>query len=69
MVTLTASAALDPEKPFIIPLPHQALLDDLNVGERLLLDDRQLEFVVARGTAPMCVARWSLADAASSHKG
>ncbi len=47
VVTLTASAALDPEKPFIIPLPHQALLDDLNVGERLLLDDGQLEFVVA----------------------
>lgn len=68
-VTLTAASALDPEKPFVIPLPHQAVLDDLKVGERLLLDDGQLEFVVAerRGADVLCdvVSGGML----SSHKG
>ena len=69
VVTLTASAALDPEKPFIIPLPHQALLDDLNVGERLLLDDGQLEFVVAARHGADVRCEVVSGGTLSSHKG
>jgi len=45
-ITLTSRTELDEEKPFEIPLPHVEVLADLDVGERLLVDDGQLEFVV-----------------------
>ncbi len=45
-VTLTAREALDPEQPFVVPMPQADVLRDLNTGERLLLDDGQLEFNV-----------------------
>ncbi|MCL4236680.1 MAG: pyruvate kinase [Anaerolineae bacterium] len=69
LVTLTASTTLDPEKPFIVPLPHQAVLDDLNVGERLLLDDGQLEFVVAARQGADVRCEVLLGGLLSSHKG
>ncbi len=50
-VTLTAREALDPEQPFVVPFPQADVLRDLNVGERLLLDDGQLEFNVTRKLA------------------
>jgi len=39
ILTLTDRIVLDPEQPFVIPLPHPDLLRDLRLGERLLLDD------------------------------
>jgi pyruvate kinase len=47
-VTLTAREALDPEQPFVVPFPQTDVMRDLNPGERLLLDDGQLEFNVSR---------------------
>jgi len=47
-VVLTTGDELDPEKPFIIPFPHPDVLRDLNPGDRLLVDDGQLEFTVTR---------------------
>ncbi len=69
LVTLTAQTVLDPEKPFIIPLPHAEVLADLKPGERLLLDDGQLEFNVRakKGIDVECeviIGGWL-----SSHKG
>ncbi len=69
LVTLTASSTLDPEKPFVIPLPHQAVLDDLNAGERLLLDDGQLEFVVAERVGADVRCEVLLGGVLSSRKG
>ena len=46
IITLTTRTTLDPEQPFIVPLPHAEVLADLKTGERLLLDDGQLEFIV-----------------------
>lgn len=46
-ITLTANdSLLDPEKPFIVPLPHPDVLQDLQSGNRLLIDDGQLELIV-----------------------
>lgn len=45
-VTLTARKDLDPEQPFVIPMPHPDVLAEMKIGDRLLLDDGQLEFVV-----------------------
>lgn len=45
-VTLTARQELDPEQPFVVPLPHPDVIAELKIGDRLLLDDGQLEFVV-----------------------
>jgi pyruvate kinase len=50
-VTLTARSELDPEQPFIVPMPHPDVLHDLDAGERLLLDDGQFEFTVLRKLA------------------
>jgi pyruvate kinase len=47
-ITLTPRSELDPEKPFIIPMPHSDVLNDMSIGNRLLLDDGQLEFTVLR---------------------
>ncbi|MCZ7538595.1 MAG: pyruvate kinase [Anaerolineae bacterium] len=69
LVTLTASSVLDPEKPFVVPLPHQAVLDDLNVGERLLLDDGQLEFVVEARQGADVRCQVVFGGLLSSHKG
>jgi pyruvate kinase len=46
VLTLTSRTELDPEKPFEIPMPHPDVLRDLKLGDRLLVDDGQLEFVV-----------------------
>jgi len=46
LLTLTLRTKLDPEKPFEIPMPHPDVLRDLKLGDRLLVDDGQLEFVV-----------------------
>ncbi len=56
MLTLTARAGLDPDEPFVIPLPHPDVLRDLRLGERLLLDDGELELVVRskQGADVMC---------------
>jgi len=45
-VTLTSSDRLDPKQPRLIPLPHPEVLAEMSAGERLLLDDGQLEFIV-----------------------
>jgi pyruvate kinase len=45
-VTLTARQTLDPDQPFVVPMPHPDVLRDLNVENRLLIDDGQLELVV-----------------------
>ncbi|HVO70327.1 MAG TPA: pyruvate kinase [Aggregatilineaceae bacterium] len=45
-VTLTATDDLDPKNPRLLPMPHPEVLAELSAGERLLLDDGQLEFVV-----------------------
>lgn len=68
-LTLTVRDALDPEQPFVIPIPHPDLLTELNAGDRLLLDDGQLEFVVrgkqgADVTCDVVIGGWL-----SSHKG
>ncbi len=47
-VTLTAGTDLDPEKPFVVPFPQPDVLRELNLEDRLLLDDGQLEFFVQR---------------------
>jgi len=56
ILTLTDRIVLDPEQPFVIPLPHPDLLRDLRLGERLLLDDGELELVVRSkvGTDVLC---------------
>ncbi len=68
-VKLTARAELDPEDLFLIPLPHQGVLADLKPGERLLLDDGQLEFNVKgkRGNDVECEV--IIGGLLSSHKG
>jgi pyruvate kinase len=68
-VTLTAHTNLDPDQPFTVPLPHADVLADLKLGERLLLDDGQIEFRVQgkSGTDTECevvIGGWL-----SSHKG
>lgn len=45
-LTLTARGDLDPDQPFVIPLPHPDVLRDLRLGERLLLDDGEIELAV-----------------------
>ena len=45
-VTLTARTDLDPERPFIVPFPHRDVLRDLKVGDRLLIDDGEIEVTV-----------------------
>ena len=46
-ITLTPRALLDEEKPFLVPLPHADVLRDLKLGDRLLIDDGQLEMRVS----------------------
>ncbi len=56
-VTLTPrTEGLDPEQPFVVPMPHPDVLRDLKLGDRLLIDDGQMEFVVQakRGTDVTC---------------
>jgi len=56
-VTLTPrTEGLDPEKPFDVPMPHPEVLRDMKLGDRLLIDDGQLEMVVSgkRGSNVMC---------------
>ncbi len=50
-VTLTAADRLDPENPFLIPFPHGDVLRDFKVGDRLLIDDGQIEMVVQAKTS------------------
>lgn len=45
-VRLTARDNVDEDNPFEVPMPHPDVVSDLRPGERLLLDDGQLEFVV-----------------------
>ncbi len=45
-LTLTPHENDDPEQPFLIPMPHPDVLRDLKLGDRLLIDDGQLEWVV-----------------------
>lgn len=71
-VTLTTRADLDPEKdsPFLVPFPHADVIADLNAGERLLLDDGQIEFVVRdKPTAHTAICEVITAGPLSSHKG
>lgn len=71
LVTLTTKTDLDPEgDPFTVPFPHPDVVADLNAGERLLLDDGQLEFTVrdkSNGHAAICEV--ITAGTLSSHKG
>jgi pyruvate kinase len=55
-LTLTAREELDPDDMFLVPMPHPDVLRDLSTGERLLLDDGQLELVVKnlRGGDVVC---------------
>ncbi len=68
-VTLTARPDLDPEQPFTIPMPHPDLLAELNVGERLLLDDGQLEFAVRDKQGNDVTCEVVIGGWLSSHKG
>ncbi|NLE51843.1 MAG: pyruvate kinase [Chloroflexi bacterium] len=45
-VTLTATEPLDPEQPFVVPFPHPDVLRDFKLGDRLLIDDGQIEMVI-----------------------
>jgi pyruvate kinase len=45
-IILTSRTDLDPKQPRVIPMPHPEVLTELSAGERLLLDDGQLEFLV-----------------------
>ncbi|MBN1564833.1 MAG: pyruvate kinase [Anaerolineae bacterium] len=69
MVTLTARETLDPEQLFVIPLPHTEVLADLKPGERLLLDDGQLEFRVIGKKGPDTECEVVIGGWLSSHKG
>jgi pyruvate kinase len=69
VVTLVPDQEADPDQPFLIPMPHPDVLTELKIGDRLLLDDGQLEFVVLdkQGQRVRCTVKdggW-----VSSHKG
>jgi pyruvate kinase len=68
-VTLTARHTLDPEQPFMIPMPHPDVLNDLKVGDRLLLDDGQLEFAVQNKEGGDVGCEVVIGGSLSSHKG
>ncbi len=70
-VTLTARTDLDPEKddPFLVPFPKPDVLADLNPGERLLLDDGQLEFAVREKRGADVVCEVIVGGLLMSHKG
>ncbi len=71
-VTLTAMPDLDPETtdPFTIPFPHADVIADLSSGERLFLDDGQIEFVVRDKIDSHTVAcEVVIAGTLHSHKG
>jgi pyruvate kinase len=55
-ITLTPNQDTDPEQPFVVPMPHPDVLRDMKLGDRLLVDDGQMEFVVSgkRGNDVMC---------------
>ncbi len=69
LVTLTARAELDPEQPFVVPMPHPDLLADLKVGERMLLDDGQIEFRTRSKQGADVVCEVVIGGMLSSHKG
>jgi pyruvate kinase len=68
-VTLTARANLDPEQPFRVPLPHPEVLRELNVGERLLIDDGEIEIVVRKRAGSDVVCEVITRGLLKSHKG
>ncbi|MBI5958396.1 MAG: pyruvate kinase [Chloroflexi bacterium] len=68
-VTLTARKDLDPEQPFVVPFDHQDVLTEMQVGDRLLLDDGQLEFVVSSKPGADVVCDVINGGLLSSHKG
>jgi pyruvate kinase len=45
-LTLTPHENVDPEQPFLVPMPHPDVLRDLKLNDRMLVDDGQMEFVV-----------------------
>ncbi len=71
-VTLTTHTDLDPEKddPFTVPFPHPDVIAELNPGERLMLDDGQLEFlIVDKVNSHAVVCEIITGGSLSSHKG
>jgi pyruvate kinase len=45
-VTITPRQNIAPEEQFVVPMPHPDVLRDLKLGDRLLIDDGQLELAV-----------------------
>ena len=69
-VTLTLRDDLtEDDDPFLIPFPHPDVLADMNVGERLLLDDGQIEFRVQEKHGDDVICQVVNGGALSSHKG
>ncbi|MBN2303429.1 MAG: pyruvate kinase [Anaerolineae bacterium] len=69
IVTLVSEPNTDPEQPFVLPMPHPDVLNELNVGDRLLLDDGQLEFTVREKQGPRVLCDVKIGGHLSSHKG
>jgi len=69
IVTFTATDPLDPEQPFLVPFPHTDVLHDFKLGDRLLIDDGQIELVVRSKTGSNVSAEVIIGGALSSRKG
>lgn len=65
VITLSTS----PYAPGRLPLPHPEVLKDLRVGQRLLLDDGRLEFVIEGKEAQGVRCRVVAGGLLTSHKG
>ena len=68
-VTLTATDPLDPEQPFLVPFPHPDVLRDFKLGDRLLIDDGQIEMVIESKTGANVTAEVIIGGELRSRKG
>ena len=68
-VTLTATEPLDPEQPFLVPFPHPDVLRDFKLGDRLLIDDGQIELVIESKTGSSVTAEVIIGGELRSRKG
>ncbi len=70
VITLTASSYVDAEEETdVIPLPHPELLQELTVGQALLLDDGNLELIVVQAGERSLRCRVAVGGLLSSRKG
>ncbi|NDJ75218.1 MAG: pyruvate kinase [Chloroflexi bacterium] len=68
-LVLTARKDLDPDDLFEVPMPHPDVLHDLRTGDRLLLDDGQLEMIVKAKQGNDVVCEVVIGGPLMSHKG